>query len=88
VKKSGRKQKTPPPIPEPRPMKKLKHKPTLKESSQVQKDESDRKQKTQPKHSMLNYFEEIEINGGSRLVYIHDLTDDVAHFLCAIVNIM
>lgn len=75
---SARKRKTPPPPPKPndggrrQPLKKMKKKqmPECKP-----KEQSKLKQQSQESHiPMLNYFEEIETRGGSRLVDMYDLT--------------
>ena len=37
--------------------------------------------------TMWNYFEEIEINGLSRLVDMHDLTKDLVCFPCSEIHV-
>ena len=81
--KSGRIRKTPPPAPKPkpRPRKKARRKAqaTLKQESQSTEDKPGRHHRGNIK--MLNYFEEIEFNGGSRLVDIYEIQDELVCLL-------
>jgi hypothetical protein len=85
---SLRKRKTPPASkqeggngrPRPRPRRKPKQKSAAKELAS-KLDSQSRSRSLPQDQRMLNYFEEIAIDGGSRLANIYDLTQDMVCLL-------
>jgi hypothetical protein len=87
---STRKRKTPPPpppLPKPKPKSKRlsKSKSKLKSKLKLTPGSNPKLEAMPPLHriapAMLNYFEEIETKGGSRIVDMHDLTQDLVRTL-------
>jgi hypothetical protein len=78
IRSSTRKRKTPPPPPEPtgasKPKRKSKPKSKPKPKPEPESKPKRMRMKSASEGGILNYFEEIQINGGSRVVDMYDLT--------------